>query len=97
MSITVTLQFPTKPELSDAFYDKLVAALPETRAYDGCLGVTTHRDLDDPSQVLLIEEWESREHQLAYRNWRAETGLLNALGPMLASEPVFSTYSNSQD
>ena len=95
MSVTVTLLFPTKAEVSDAFFETLSAALPETRAFDGCIGVTTHRDLDDPSKVLLIEEWETREHQLAYLKWRAETGLLDAIGPMLAGEPVISAYSNT--
>jgi quinol monooxygenase YgiN len=95
MSVTVTLLFPTKAELSDAFHETLAAALPETRAYDGCISVTTHRDLDDPSKILLIEQWESREHQVNYLKWRAETGLLDAIGPMLAGEPVITAYSNA--
>jgi quinol monooxygenase YgiN len=97
MSVTVTLLFPTKAEESDNFYNALVSVLHETRAYDGCISVSTHRDLDDASKVLLIEEWETREHQLSYLRWRGETGLLEAIGPMLAGEPVITAYSNSQD
>ena len=96
MSVTVTLLFPTKVEESDAFYETLTSALGDTRAYDGCISVTTHRDLDDASKVLLIERWESREHQLKYLQWRAETGLLEAIGPMLAGAPVITAYSNDQ-
>ena len=55
MSVIVTALFPTKVEASDNFYDTLVSVLPETRAYDGCIGVTPHRDLDDASRILLIE------------------------------------------
>lgn len=95
MSVIVTALFPTKVEASDNFYDTLVSVLPETRAYDGCIGVTPHRDLDDASRILLIEEWESREHYLAYLQWRVETGLIDAIGPMLAGEPVTSFYSSS--
>jgi len=96
MSVTVTVLFPTKPDESDKFHDTLASVLHDTRAFDGCIGVTTHRGLDDPSQILLIEEWESREQYLAYLQWRVETGLLEAIGPMLAGEPVTSFYSNTK-
>ncbi|HEX3611291.1 MAG TPA: antibiotic biosynthesis monooxygenase [Sporichthyaceae bacterium] len=94
MSVTVTVLFPTKAEESDNFWNALVSVLPETRAYAGCISVTTHRDLDDASRILLIEVWESREHQQKYLSWRVETGLMDAIGPMLAGPPGFSTYSN---
>lgn len=95
MSVTVTALFPTKSEESDKFHETLVSVLHDTRAFDGCLGVTTHRGLDDPSQVLLIEQWESREKYLTYLQWRVETGLIEAIGPMLAAEPVTTFYSNT--
>jgi len=96
MPVAVTVLFPTKSEESDRFHDTLVSVLPDTRAFDGCLGVTTHRGLDDPSLVFLIEQWESRDHYLAYLQWRVETGLLDAIGPMLAAEPVTSFYTNTE-
>ena len=97
MSVIVTALFPTKAEESANFYEALVSVLPETRTYDGCISVTPHRDLDDSAKVLLIEEWETREHYLAYLQWRVETGLLEAIGPMLAGEPVTNFYSNTAD
>jgi quinol monooxygenase YgiN len=95
MSVIVTALFPTKPEASDDFYSTLVSVLPDTRSYDGCISVTPHRDLDDAARILLIEEWESREKYLAYLQWRVETGLIEAIGPMLAGEPVTSFYSKA--
>lgn len=97
MSVTVTLLFPTKPEESENFYQALVGVLPDTRVYDGCHSVTTHRDLDDPSKIFLIEVWETREHQMKYLGWRQETGLLDAIGPMLAGAPTISAYTNPGD
>jgi quinol monooxygenase YgiN len=94
MSVTVTLLFPTKAEESDNFWNALISVLPDTRAYDGCVSVTTHRDLDDPSKVFLIEVWDSREHQQKYLAWRVETGLMDAIGPMLAGPPAISAYTN---
>jgi quinol monooxygenase YgiN len=97
MTVTVTVLFPTKPEESDTFHDTLTSVLHDTRAFDGCVNVTTHRGLDDPTQVFLIEEWQSRDHYLAYLQWRVETGLLEAIGPMLAGEPITSFYTNADD
>jgi len=84
MSVTVTVLFPTKAEESDNFWNALIGVLPETRAYDGCISVSTHRDLDDASKIFLIEVWETREQQGKYLAWRVETGLMDAIGPMLA-------------
>lgn len=97
MPVTVTLLFPTKAEEAEGFYEALTSALGETRAFDGCLSVTTHRDLDDPTQILLIEEWETRDHQLKYLAWRQETGFIDAIGPMLAGAPAIKAYSNTGD
>jgi quinol monooxygenase YgiN len=46
--------------------------LPDTRAFDGCEGVTVHRDQDAPDRLVLVERWASRSHYEAYRQWRAE-------------------------
>lgn len=97
MSVTVTLLFPTKPEEAEGFYKTLVSVLPDTRAFDGCQSVTTHRDLDDPTKVFLIEVWDSREHQQKYLGWRVETGLMDAIGPLLAGAPTISAYTNEGD
>ena len=42
-------------------------ALPETRAYDGCISVdTTLMNLLLP--IHLIEDWETLDHQAKYLN-----------------------------
>jgi quinol monooxygenase YgiN len=46
--------------------------LPDTRAYDGCEGVTVHRDQDAPEHLVLLERWTSRSHYEVYLQWRAE-------------------------
>ena len=33
--------------------------------------------------IFLIEDWETLDHQAKYLNWRIETGLLEALDPIL--------------
>ena len=60
----------------------LRAALPETRAFDGCNSLET---LFDPqtSTFTLLEDWESYDHYDRYLGWRSETGLADTLGPLL--------------
>jgi len=48
--------------------------LPDTRAFDGCEGVTVHRDQDAPERLVLVERWASRPHYEAYLRWRTELG-----------------------
>ncbi|HLW96610.1 MAG TPA: antibiotic biosynthesis monooxygenase [Solirubrobacteraceae bacterium] len=57
-------------ELTTLFEEVLV----DTRAYDGCEGVTVHRDQDAPDRLVLLERWVSRPHYEAYLQWRAEQG-----------------------
>ena len=40
--------------------------LPETRRFDGCQGVTVCGNEGEEGQLVLVEEWESREHHNEY-------------------------------
>tara|TARA_B100000497_G_scaffold93557_1_gene104707 strand:- start:258 stop:551 length:294 start_codon:yes stop_codon:yes gene_type:complete len=69
----------------------LGGALPDTRAFEGCLKVETFAE-EDGKSVLLIEEWESKKHQETYFQWRVETGLVDALAPFVSGPPVTRYY-----
>jgi quinol monooxygenase YgiN len=60
----------------DEFVEYLRTALPDTRAFDGCEGVTVHRDLDEPNRIVMVERWASREHYVKYVEWRSTRGSL---------------------
>jgi quinol monooxygenase YgiN len=47
----------------------------------------------DPARWLLIEKWESEEHDAAYRTFRAGPGAITDLGPLLAGAPVLTKYT----
>ncbi|HVA69802.1 MAG TPA: antibiotic biosynthesis monooxygenase family protein [Acidimicrobiales bacterium] len=80
----VTVLFPCQPGKGKEMLEILTAALVETRAYDGCHGVETFVDEDDPDAVLLVEEWETRGHHERYMTWRTENGMGELLQPILA-------------
>ena len=83
MENLVIVSFPAKPEMLETLKDAMKKALPETRAYDGCISVDTYID-ESTNTIHLIEDWETLDHQAKYLNWRVETGLLDDLDPILA-------------
>ena len=73
MSVLVLIELRVKPESIDAMKAWLKDGLPDTRAAD-CEGVTVHANLDDRSNLVLVEHWNSKEQYEKYRAWRAERG-----------------------
>ena len=82
---TVILRFTCKPDVREGFAKTLPETLSATRAFDGCKLVEVYLDQDNADVIVLWEKWESRAHQEKYFAWRVETGLLEALGAVLAA------------
>jgi len=61
--------------------------LPETREYDGCQGIDAFGNLEDGSNLVLHERWDSREHHEKYLAWRTETGGMEKLGSAFSALP----------
>lgn len=87
MAVTVILELPVKPENRDDMVNAMKGALPDTRAYAGCIKITALANQDDTNTIVLIEEWESRGHHEAYMKFRTETGFIEAMSAMLTGEP----------
>ena len=91
MSIMITVEFPLQDGKQDDMLASLAEALPDTRAFDGCISVETYAE-QDGSSILLVEEWESKAHQEAYSEWRVSTGMLDAIAPLVSADPIFRSY-----
>jgi quinol monooxygenase YgiN len=87
LATTAILELRIKPDSVDESVGILHRILGETRAFDGCLGVTVIQDASDPAHVVAIEEWESLEKDAAYREWRAGDGAMPDLAAILAGPP----------
>ena len=83
MPVTVIAEFHAAPGKLDELIATLKAVLPETRAYDGCLGLDSWLD-EERSTIVLTEQWDSFDHYDRYLAWRGETGVLGAAAAMLA-------------
>jgi quinol monooxygenase YgiN len=87
MAIIVIVELPFKAESLDQFVGILRSpdGMAKTRAYEGCNRIETilHRDTNT---LVFVEKWATRENHEAYLKWRTETGMMDAVGPMLAGE-----------
>ena len=96
MSVLVNLEIPVKKERIEDFFDYLRDILVDTRAYEGCIRLDTYHEMEN-SKVLLIEEWEKKENQESYMQWRIETGLVEALTEFLDGELIIKKYYPKRD
>lgn len=90
--VTVIVEGTVKD--NDAFDALMRSILADTRAYDGCEGLTVQRNVDESTQVMLIEHWESRAHYDKYIAWRQETGVLGKIVELLDGPPSIRYYAN---
>jgi quinol monooxygenase YgiN len=89
MSHTVVAEFSCSPGKGAEFLGLLLPALADTRAFKGCELIETYTDQSNPDLVVLWEKWATREDQEAYMAWRAETGMIDMIGPFMAAAPRF--------
>ena len=61
--------------------------LPDTRSYDGCLGVKTYQGQDDPNTMIIMGKWESKSHFEKYLSGRRESDIFDQFVAMIESPP----------
>ena len=88
MAITATLDIRLKADKLDTAFEVIHETLAGTRAFPGCLGVSVLVDSADPAHVILLETWESAEHDNAYRKWRATAKAPRSSAPCWPPRPA---------
>ena len=74
MTIFALVEFKVKENKLNEFLDFTKQVLPDTRNYEGCVYLKSTVSLDG-QKVVLIEEWETKEHHEKYLKWRLDNGL----------------------
>lgn len=92
MNTIVLLELQVTPESMEEMKSYLRAALPDTRAYEGCRSCDVYDELEDSPNLLIHQLWDSREHHEKYVAWRTEMGFIERLGTMLAAAPVIRYF-----
>ena len=95
MSVTVLLEIHVKPENVDDATNFLRDILPATLGFDGCNGLTFHRNQDDPNVMVAIGSWDSRQHYEKYLAWRTERGDLENLVGWTQGDPSIRFFDHA--
>jgi quinol monooxygenase YgiN len=74
----------------------LIQTVPETRSYDGCQGIDVYFNIENPGNMVVLQQWESRDHFDRYLQWREETGVVARSVSML-TEPIGTRYFKRAD
>ncbi len=97
MPISALLELTIKPEsLADA-PTVIHQTLQATRAFEGCLGVDVLMDTDDPTHIVLLEQWDSLESDAAYRAWRSTPDGASDLRTILAGPPRLTRFTTASE
>ncbi len=68
MSTLAIAEFWIHPEKLDEFLGVMKAVLPDTRSFEGCEGLETFTNQDEPGHVILVEKWTDRSaHENYFR------------------------------
>ncbi len=92
MAVVVLVSIPFDEAKADEYKAALKSMLPDTRARQGAIKVHLIEDKDQPADVVVYEEWESRKDHEDYIAWRTERGDMDALASMLRAEPSIKYY-----
>ncbi|AMY19533.1 MULTISPECIES: putative quinol monooxygenase [Nocardiaceae] len=94
MAVTALLEVRLDPDRLPEAHRVLAETLVATRGFDGCLNVKVTADVDDPAHVVVVETWESREHDAAYRAFRASPEGRSELGTVLVAPPTLTVLEH---
>ncbi len=83
MSILVLVQAKIKTDSTSKFKSYLAEILPDTRAFDGCNLIDLYSETNKGNNIVLVENWDSREHYNKYHTWRTKTGVIDKIRIMI--------------
>ena len=87
MTCQVILELKAKPHCIEDVRTWLRGVLPDTRGFDGCVTLHVVQNQDDPTVIVIVEQWVTRQHYEKYLAWRTARGDMVAFGAMMEGEP----------
>ena len=82
MSYMISIDFRCNEGAAGTFAEMLRAALPETRAFDGCQNLDVYFD-EKANTYTIFEAWDSADHYRAYLKYRTDNGIADLVAPVL--------------
>ena len=92
MTCQVILEIKVKPESVDAARAWFRSVLPDTRAYAGFVTLHITQNQDDPTDLMIVEQWDTRAAYEKYLAWRGERGDMVVFGDMMEGPPTIRFF-----
>lgn len=96
MACQVILELRAKEDCIDKARSWFKNVLPDTREFDGCIGIYLVKNQDDPQNFVIIEQWDTRAQYEKYFAWRTERGDIDSLVEMIDGEPSIRFFDYLQ-
>ena len=91
--VLATVTWKIKPELVDTCLKTLREMFPTTRLKKGFRNIRLLRSEVDPTEFILVQEWDEVQDHQDYMQFRAKTGDLAKLMAMTVSPPKIGYWS----
>jgi heme-degrading monooxygenase HmoA len=91
--VIVTVSWKIKPEFADAFAEFLGGMFPVTRQRKGFRNIRLLRSDVDPTEFILIQEWDKTQDHRDYAQFRTEIGDNEKLLAMTESYPQLGYWA----
>ncbi len=91
IGVKVILDLMVKPETKKEFVEFLHENVPNVRAFEGCSSVKLYFD-DTTNEMIIAEDWISKEHHGKYIEFISENGVMNGLISYLQKDPEIKYY-----
>ncbi len=92
MTTQVILEFHAKPDCVEKVRAWLKSVLPDTRGFDGCMTLHVIQNQEDRTNIVIVEQWATRQHYEKYLAWRTERGDMEIFGAMMAGPPTIRFF-----
>ena len=87
MSVKIIVEIQVKEKKMELVNSLFSDLLKETRSRNGNEGVSVYSNQGTPTNIILIEQWKSRNHYEQYNKWRTERGDFIKLAEFLIQPP----------
>lgn len=94
--VTLIVELQAKPESADTVFAATKEVIPEVMKEPHFLSIDLHRDGDDPSHILLVEKWASREYLLSEGHQASPhlTAYFKTITPLLAKDAKWAIFDH---
>lgn len=92
MGCQVILELRAAPGRAEDIRAWLKGVLHETRSFEGCVTLHAVQNQEDPDIIVLVEQWDTRQHYERYLAWRVARGDMARFSGMMAGPPIIRFF-----